>query len=49
MVLPFESMAQIMRASLAASAFEVSTFDIIKVVLWCVGVYAVSIRIFNKK
>lgn len=48
-ILPIDAMAQIMRASLAVSSFDISALTIIKAVLWCVIGYSVSIRILNKK
>jgi len=48
-VLPIESMAEIMRAALAGSVFEVSMFSVVKVVVWCIGGLTLSTWILNKK
>jgi len=48
-VLPIESMAEIMRAALAGSVFEVSIFSVAKVIAWCVGGLAVSVWVLNRK
>lgn len=48
-ILPLDSMAKLMRSSLARGTFEVSVFDIIKVSAWCVLGFAVAIKILNKK
>lgn len=48
-ILPIDSMAQIMRATLANSTFEVSSLTVIKAIIWCIFGYAASIRILNRK
>lgn len=48
-ILRLDSMAKIMRSSLAMGAFDVSTFDVIKVSVWCILGFAVAIMILNKK
>lgn len=48
-VLPLDSMAKLMRSSLAVGTFEFGIFDMIKVSVWCILGFAVAIRILNKK
>jgi len=48
-VLPIEAMAQMMRTVLARSAFEVSTFSIIKIVVWCIGGFVLSVWVLNRR
>lgn len=48
-VLPLDSMAKLMRSSLAVGTFEFGIFDLIKVSVWCILGFAVAIRILNKK
>lgn len=48
-VLPLDSMAKLMRSSLAVGTFEFGVFDLMKVSVWCILGFAVAIRILNKK
>jgi len=48
-ILPIDAMAQIMRASLAVSSFEVNSLTVIKAIVWCIVGYGTSIAILNKK
>ncbi|WP_249869563.1 ABC transporter permease [Oceanobacillus saliphilus] len=48
-VLPIYSMAEVMRASLAASTFEATAGNYITLLIWCVLGYGGAIFILNKK
>ncbi|GIO24033.1 ABC transporter permease [Oceanobacillus sp. J11TS1] len=48
-ILPIYSMAEIMRASLAASTFEATGGNYINLLIWCVLGYGGAIFILNKK
>ncbi len=48
-VLPIYSMAEIMRASMAASTFTASTGNYINLIIWCLLGYGGAIFILNKK
>ena len=48
-ILPIYSMAQVMRASLAASTFTASTGNYIKLIIWCVLGYGWAMFILNRK
>jgi len=48
-ILPVDAMAQIMRATLAVGTFDVNVSTIIRVLVWCIGGYIVSVLILNKK
>ncbi|RDW15860.1 ABC transporter [Oceanobacillus arenosus] len=47
--LPIYSMAEVMRASLAASTFEASTWNYLNLFIWCILGYGGAIFILNKK
>lgn len=46
--LPIDAMAKIIRASLASGTFELNGADVVKIAVWCVLGFAVSIRILNQ-
>jgi ABC-2 type transport system permease protein len=48
-VLPIYSMAEVMRASLAASTFDATIGNYINLLIWCVLGYGGAIYILNKK
>jgi len=48
-VLPIYSMAEVMRASLAASTFEATTGNYINLFVWCVLGFGGAIFILNRK
>ncbi|MFD3274104.1 ABC transporter permease [Paenibacillus dendritiformis] len=48
-ILPFHSMAEVMRASLAASTFEASVWNYVTLCVWCVVGYGGAIWILNRK
>ncbi len=48
-ILPISSIAKIMRFSLASTTFTANSVDILKVLLWCVGGYIISVKILNRK
>ncbi|MEK3906623.1 ABC transporter permease [Oceanobacillus sp. FSL W7-1309] len=48
-VLPIYSMAEVMRASLAASTFEATAGNYINLLIWCVLGYGGAIFILNRK
>ncbi|MFD2046580.1 ABC transporter permease [Ornithinibacillus salinisoli] len=48
-VLPIYSMAEVMRASLAASTFDASLDNYINLLIWCILGYGGAIFILNKK
>ncbi|TFJ92018.1 ABC transporter permease [Lentibacillus salicampi] len=48
-VLPIYSMAEVMRASLAASAFDANMGNYINLLIWCVLGYGGAIVILNRK
>ncbi len=48
-ILPIDSMAQIMRSTLAYNTFDLDSWVVVKVLIWCILGFIVSIRILNKK
>lgn len=48
-ILPFYSMAEVMRASLASSTFDASVWNYINLSIWCVVGYGGAIYILNRK
>lgn len=48
-ILPIDSMAKIMRSVLAYKTFDLDPWAVVKVAVWCVLGFIVSIRILNKK
>lgn len=48
-ILPIDAMAQVIRATMASSNFEVSWVTCLKLLVWCIVGYFVAIAVLNKK
>lgn len=48
-ILPIDSMAQIMRTSMASTTFATNSGEYIKLIIWCLAGYGSAIYVLNKK